>query len=49
VYYRLNPDLPEWAQVTLQQTAAANQAFIKPNLNNLCRMGDRPERARSCC
>lgn len=49
VYYRINPDLPAWAQVTLQQTAAANTDFIKSNLTNLCRMGDRPERARSCC
>lgn len=49
VYYRINPDLPAWAQTALQQTAEANTDFIKPNLANLCRMGDRPERARSCC
>lgn len=49
VYYRINPDLPAWAQTALQHTADANTDFIKPNLDNLCRMGDRPERARSCC
>lgn len=49
VYYRLDPDLPEWARVALQETAQANADFLKPNLANLCRMGDRPERTRSCC
>ncbi len=49
VYYRLNHALPDWARVALQETAQANADFLKPNLTNLCRMGDRPERARSCC
>ena len=49
VYYRLNPALPDWARVALQETTQANADFLKPNLANLCRMGDRPERAKSCC
>ena len=49
VYYRLNPALPDWARVALQETAQANTDFLKPNLTNLCRMGDRPERAKTCC
>jgi len=49
VYYRINPDLPAWAQTALQQTADANTDFIKSNLANLCRMGDRPGRVSACC
>ena len=49
IYYRLNPDLPDWAKTVLAQTADSNRAFIADNLKNLCSMGDRPERAESCC
>lgn len=49
IYYRLNPDLPDWAKIVLAQTAESSRAFIKNNLKKLCSMGDRPERAKSCC
>ena len=49
VFYRINPALPNWAKSVLTQTTEANVVFLKENLNNLCRMGDRPERARACC
>ncbi len=49
IYYRLNPNLPEWAKTVLAQTAESNRAFIADNLKNLCSMGDRPERAKNCC
>lgn len=49
IYYRLNPDLPAWAQSVLAQTAAANAEFIAANLTQLCRMGERPERTKACC
>jgi len=49
IYYRLNPDLPEWAKTVLAQTAESNRAFIADNLKNLCSMGDRPAREKSCC
>jgi len=49
VYYRLNPDLPDWAIAVLAQTAESNRTFVAANLEKLCSMGDRPERAKSCC
>lgn len=49
VFYRLNPDLPTWAQTVLSDTLAGAPGFITENMQQLCRMGDRPERARSCC
>lgn len=49
VFYRINPTLDDWAKTVLQQTLDTNRPFIDENLRNLCRMGDRPERARICC
>ena len=49
VYYRLNPELPQWALFCLQQTAAANAEWLELNQQQLCQMGDRPERQKSCC
>lgn len=49
VYYRINPALPGWAKSVLQQTGDANKVFLKENLANLARMGDRPNRVASCC
>jgi ArsR family transcriptional regulator, arsenate/arsenite/antimonite-responsive transcriptional repressor len=49
IYYRLNPNLPEWASGVLRQTAVANPLFIKVNVKQLCNMGERPERVKSCC
>lgn len=49
IYYRLNPDLPEWAKTVLSETAESNRAFIEDNYKKLCCMGDRPERAKTCC
>jgi len=49
VYYRISPQLPEWARQVLATTAAANAAFIEPNLRALQCMGKRPERLSNCC
>lgn len=49
VYYRLNPDLPDWVGAVLEQTTRANAAALAPLQANLCRMGDRPARAKACC
>ncbi|MDR7120835.1 metalloregulator ArsR/SmtB family transcription factor [Rheinheimera soli] len=49
VYYRLNPQLPDWALLCLQQTAAANSGWLALNQQQLCQMGDRPERQKGCC
>lgn len=49
VYYRLNPELPQWALFCLQQTLEANSDWLELNQQQLCHMGDRPERQKSCC
>ncbi len=49
IFYRVNPALPDWAKSVLKQTTDENAVFLKKNLNNLGRMGGRPERARACC
>lgn len=49
VYYRLNPELPQWALLCLQQTGASNSGWLELNQQQLCQMGDRPERQKSCC
>ncbi len=49
IYYRLNPNLPEWTRTVLTQTAAANSLFIKANIKQLCNMGERPDRTKNCC
>lgn len=49
VFYRINPALLGWAKLVLQQTTASNNAFLKQNLANLSRMGDRPDRLANCC
>ncbi len=49
IYYRLNPELPDWAKSVISETTQSNPAYIKANLKKLCCMGDRPERAKSCC
>ena len=49
IYYRINPELAEWAKLIINQTLKANLSFIEKNLDNLNNMGDRPVRARTCC
>lgn len=49
VFYRINPALPEWAKSVITASALNNKAFLKGNIKNLTRMGDRPERAKACC
>ncbi|MCB1662360.1 MAG: metalloregulator ArsR/SmtB family transcription factor [Pseudomonadales bacterium] len=49
IFYRINPSIPDWAKSVLTQTTEANMVFLKENMKNLRRMGDRPERARACC
>jgi ArsR family transcriptional regulator, arsenate/arsenite/antimonite-responsive transcriptional repressor len=48
VYYRINPALPDWTKSVLHQTNEANKTYLKKNLVNLSRMGDRPNSAASC-
>lgn len=49
VFYRINPALDDWAKKVLRHTLQSNLPYIEENLDQLRRMGDRPERARLCC
>lgn len=49
VFYRINPDLPDWTKQSISQTLKQNSALIQPLLRSLCSMGDRPARAAACC
>ena len=49
VYYRINPNLADWAKQVIDHTTSANTEFLHSSLNNLMTMGDRPERLKNCC
>jgi ArsR family transcriptional regulator len=36
VYYRLHPNLPQWARDVIQNTASHNTHYIEDAMNNLC-------------
>lgn len=43
VYYRMNPNLPEWCVSVLTLTRQENKSFIQNELSLLCCMDDRPQ------
>lgn len=49
VYYRLHPDLPGWAQTVLAASSPAHEAALAADTVRLQQMGDRPQRAATCC
>lgn len=49
VFYRINPDLPQWAKDVLVTTLATNQDFVNENQRRLQAFGERPERIQQCC
>ena len=49
VYYRLNPELPEWVRAVLQTTLKANAEWLEANTVRLNAMGDRPLNTTACC
>lgn len=49
VYYRLNPQLPQWILTLLETTLAANTAWLEENSARLAAMGDRPLNTSACC
>ncbi len=49
VFYRINPDLPDWAKQSISQTLKQNSTLLQPLMHSLCSMGDRPTRAAACC
>ncbi len=48
VYYRLHPQLPEWAQQMLQLTVQANQPWLAVNSVKLKNMRNRPAQQNIC-
>lgn len=48
VYYRLNPELPNWTVKVLAETAQSNQQFVANNIKRLENMANRPERSLCC-
>lgn len=49
VYYSLHPELPTWVYELLEITLQNSPETITENLENLEKMGDRPERLSLCC
>lgn len=49
MFYRINPELPDWAKAILAQTCDANITLYSENIKRLEAMGDRPARSKSCC
>lgn len=49
VYYRLNPDLPDWVREILQVTSTGNTNWLKDNAARLQNMDGRPVREAACC
>ncbi|EDQ00758.1 arsenical resistence operon repressor [Shewanella benthica KT99] len=49
VFYRVNPELPDWINKTLTELSENNKSLISSNITRLHKMGERPERVRACC
>ncbi|MDQ0703808.1 ArsR family transcriptional regulator [Pseudomonas sp. W3I7] len=49
IYYRINPALPAWVTQVLDTTLQANQPWLHHDAQRLAAMGDRPQRASTCC
>ena len=49
VYYRLHPDLEQWALDVLTLTTRAHTSWLHDDQGRLASMADRPVRQTSCC
>jgi ArsR family transcriptional regulator len=49
IYYRLHPELPQWALEVLQVTLQANRTWLGDDQHRLASMEGRPIRQTSCC
>lgn len=49
VFYRLHPNLPDWAKNVLKTTLDHQILWLKDNVNQLETMGGRPRRTGTCC
>ena len=48
VYYRLHPQLPEWVRDVLKRTLDSNAEWLRPDVQRLWQMRDRPGRKPAC-
>ncbi len=48
VFYRINPDLPQWIKDILLQTRVGNAQYIQTNIQHLENMHNRPQKKASC-
>ena len=48
VFYRINPQLPQWAKTVIAQTTRHNLALISDSINSLKSMNDRPSKNKFC-
>ena len=48
VFYRINPALPQWVKNIISETASHQRSLIKPGIDALAKMGDRPARRSYC-
>ncbi|WP_416365123.1 metalloregulator ArsR/SmtB family transcription factor [Pseudomonas sp. NFX183] len=49
IYYRINSALPDWVTQVLDTTLQANQPWLQNDAQRLDAMGNRPQRAGTCC
>ncbi len=49
VYYRISPELANWAEGVIVQTLQYNQSLIEPALARLNAIGGPVERVKTCC
>ncbi len=49
VYYQMNSSLPLWVSHVISTTLDNSQKQVKPLLQRLSKMGDRPVRKSQCC
>ena len=49
VFYRLNEKSPHWAINVINTTALEHKTLLQPRLDNLNKMGERPERVKNYC
>lgn len=48
VFYRLHPELPEWAKRVLGESGRANSGYLEKTEQALGAMGPRPDRGKCC-
>jgi len=48
VFYRINPDLPQWIKTVIAQTTRHNLSMISDSINTLKLINDRPNKDKFC-